>query len=151
MAGSRPTSFLPDSSSAFDKHRRREESPAHSSLLLLDYPSSGYLVTLVPRRAPLPADASSSAFGEVRAQHRGSEETFGGISTACYVAPVRGESDVLTVPGCAGLTSAAMDRVTYGLGQDTEETGAGESHLANVGIDCRDKADMILIYEEAET
>lgn len=77
--------------------------------------TSGYLVTLVFRApAPLPADAPHRPLSVKSARGtEGPEETFGGISTACYVASVCGESDV---SGCAGLASAAYESesILYG-------------------------------------
>jgi len=109
VAGSRPASFLPDSSSAFDKHRRREESPVlFATFTRLSMSAVSYLMT---RFAPLPADDEASTLGDVlRAALRIQRNLQRNLYVApVYVVPVRGESDVLTIPGCAGLTSAAYE------------------------------------------
>lgn len=99
MAGSRPVSFLPDSSSALDKHRSGGGFASLSRFTTFTRLfTNGYLVT---RFAPAPLPTSRPRVPDEApargAPKRAPKETLGGISTSCYVELVRGESDELTL------------------------------------------------------
>jgi len=81
VASSRPASFLPDSSSAFDKHRTKEEGLALFATFTR-FSMSGYLVT-GSAPALLPANAHRSlSVKSTGAAPKVSKEIFEGISTA---------------------------------------------------------------------
>lgn len=98
VAGSRPVSFLPDSSSAFDKHRWREEGiRSLVSLLLLGYPWT--VISWLLCRQFFPQHPVRSAKSTTPAPWT-PKKPVKGISTTCYTYSVRKDSDVPMVRLC---------------------------------------------------